>query len=151
MENWEQYRPKEFQWRGVWIFNWFSNMITWPFVLDNIRYKSVENYYQAHKTEDKKKFMELVACSPEKSKMLAKTRNFPMRPNWHLLKIGVMRTALKAKIEQNPDFKAQLLATEGPIIEWNNWSDRFWGVEIKDNLGHNNLGKLLTELRDEYK
>lgn len=33
----------------------------------------------------------------------------------------------------------------------NNWGDIFWGKDIRTGKGKNNLGKILTKIREEYK
>jgi ribA/ribD-fused uncharacterized protein len=71
-----------------------------------------------------------------------------LRPDWEDVKIDIMRQVLKSKFTQNPELKAQLIATgDAELIEGNNWNDRFWGV--CRGKGQNHLGKLLMEVRAE--
>ena len=56
-----------------------------------------------------------------------------------------MRKVLQAKFEQHPDLMEKLVATRSPLVEYNDWNDKFWGV--CDGVGHNCLGRLLMELR----
>jgi len=74
-----------------------------------------------------------------------------MRPNWDMIKLGVMETVLRRKFIANPDIAEQLAATDDrPIAEGNNWRDRYWGVDpVGSDNGQNQLGKLLMRLRTE--
>ena len=65
---------------------------------------------------------------------------------------------LKAKWDCSADFRQALMSTEGMILA-EDTQDRFWGVGVGSNLalhtkpskflGHNMLGRILNELRDE--
>lgn len=67
-----------------------------------------------------------------------------------------MYSVLKAKFEQNPFLKQKLLDTNDDIlIEYNTWCDNIFGdctcpkcVHIQ---GQNYLGKLLMQLREEFR
>ena len=147
MENYLQYRPKEFQFVAGWVRNWFSNFAESPFELNDIRWRSVENYYQAMKTLDVSIRQRIAYMTPAQAKKAG--RNLLIRPDWENIKYDVMITALRAKFS-NEDWTKKLLATENEVlIEWNNWNDKIWGVSIKDNLGENKLGKALMKIREE--
>jgi len=40
------------QYKGKYIYNWFSNFEPITIIIDNVKYPSVENYYQSQKTLD---------------------------------------------------------------------------------------------------
>ena len=62
-----------------------------------------------------------------------------------------MKYALNAKFIQ-PEWKGKLLVTGNePIIEWNNWGDWIWGVDVRSCNGKNMLGIALMEIRDKLK
>lgn len=147
MEDYSQYRPSQFEYSGKWIFNWFSNLVSVPILVDGEDWPSVENYYQAQKTMDSYTRFGFKRMAPSQAKRAG--RNLVIRPDWENIKYEVMKTALRAKFS-DPMWGRRLLDTGDEIlIEWNNWGDKVWGVSIKDNKGHNLLGKALMEIRDE--
>lgn len=114
--------------------------------------KTVEHHYQAAKTIIWKWQLDiLTADTPGKAKKLG--RKVPLRDDWELIKVDVMRELLirKFSIEYH---KTILLSTDDQeLIEGNYWHDNFWGVCNcgKCSNGQNNLGKLLMELREEIR
>ena len=74
-------------------------------------------------------------------------------PNWASIKVDRMRAVLRAKFTQHPNLRQLLLGTGARrLVEAatvNNAVNRFWG-EV-DGKGENTLGKLLMELRDEFR
>jgi len=151
IKNWEEYRPRAFEYKGQWIYNWFSNMIpfTTPIIVQNIAYYSVENYYQAMKFKDARKRLYIARLEPHRAKREA--RKLVLREDWDdTMAIKVMKKALLHKWSQEP-FRTQLLKAKLPIIEWNNWNDKKWGVSVKDNEGQNLLGNLLTDIKNNLK
>lgn len=146
--NWNQYKPKQFVYRGKYIDNWFSNMSPTPILIDGKEWPSVENYYQAMKTLNLNEREKIRKASPSESKYLG--RRVTLRRDWENVKVSIMKQAVTLKFEQHPDLLQKLLATKGPIIEWNNWNDRIWGVTL-DGIGKNLLGNILTDIRDSHK
>ena len=54
------------------------------------------------------------------------------------------------KFTQHDDLKALLLATgDANLEEGNTWNDTFWGVDLANGCGQNNLGKILMKIRGE--
>lgn len=152
MENWLQYKPERFEYRGKWIHNWFSNVAPSPIVLSTGQitdvWPSVENYYQAMKTEDMPTQEAIRMASPAESKRMG--RKVHMRPDWDNIKKDVMMRALRVKFSLSPWYEALVGTGDQPIIEWNNWGDRIWGV-TEDGVGQNLLGICLMEIREEFK
>ena len=109
--------------------------------------KSVEHFYQASKAINSKDYLKIInADSPVEAKQLSKT--IPIRKDWDNVKLVVMEELLKNKFII-PKFSSLLLATnDALLVEGNNHGDTFWGV--CDNVGSNNLGKLLMKIRDEF-
>ena len=144
MKNWEKYKI-DLEYKNGWVYNWFSNMIEVNIEIDGVLYRSVENYYQSQKVlnEDDKKIIMLLR--PHRCKRQVKF--YDIRNDWNSIKDEVMKKALEAKFSI-PEWKEKLLNTKNEkIIEWNNWNDKYWGVSIFDNLGHNKLGLMLMEIR----
>lgn len=120
-----------------------------PMVHEGLVYKSVENFYQAQKCVDMQDKIIISSLSPFKSKQYAKT--VKMVDNWKDLKLQVMETALRHKFQPGTSWYDKLMETKDEdIVEFNNWNDIFWGVDIKTNKGKNHLGKLLMGIRNEY-
>lgn len=147
--NWLEYKPQTFSYRGRWIDNWFSNMVPSKiFVGGELEWPSVENYYQAMKSEDPAVQETIRRLTPSQSKALG--RRILLRPNWESLKEGYMKRALDIKFACSPWFDLLMDTGDSMIIEWNNWGDKYWGV-TDNGMGKNRLGILLMQIRDEYK
>lgn len=105
--------------------------------------KTLEPYYKSL----------FCSCSPAEAKKLG--RQTVLRPDWEAVKVNIMRSVLDAKFSQNEQLKQALLATgERPLIEGNNWNDRFWGAVMAKNgmmEGQNMLGRLLMSLRSRLR
>lgn len=75
-------------------------------------------------------------------------REIAIRDDWHNAKLFVMRELLIKKF-RDENLRRKLLETgSSHLIENNYWNDHFWG--ICNNIGHNWLGRILMNLRDEY-
>lgn len=128
----------------------FSNFQRSPIIINNLHYDTVEHYFQAMKTLDMQWRRRIqTALTPGKAKVLG--RQAPLRPDWEQTKYAVMLNGLRAKFKLIY-FKRTLRDFEGPIVEWNTWHDRVWGVCIClacGQRGENLLGKALEEVRKE--
>jgi ribA/ribD-fused uncharacterized protein len=126
---------------------WLSNF--WPvrIMFEGRVYPSVENAYQAAKFVEfyRPRFQ---TVSAGEAKRLA--RSLPLRPDWKLSKLAVMKELLERKFPAYSTLAEKLLATgDSLLIEGNNWGDTFWG--ICRGRGENHLGKLLMQRRAELK
>lgn len=129
-------------------YHFLSNFHWAPVEYEGLQYSSSEAAFQAAKTLDLNKRKGFVSITPGESKRLG--RQLELRPDWNEVKIEVMRQVLRAKFDQNQLLKEALLKTgDAYLEETNTWNDTFWGV--CDGKGDNILGKLLMNLRDEYK
>jgi ribA/ribD-fused uncharacterized protein len=145
MKKWEN--PPAIPPRGVWYKNSFSNMIRVPLTKEGIIYQSVENYYQAHKTDNLEERKYIASVNPYQAKKLGK--KVKLRDDWNLnLEVSIMKEALLLKWNQEP-FRSQLEELPDTVVEWNNWNDSKWGVPIWNQVGRNILGILLMEVREE--
>jgi ribA/ribD-fused uncharacterized protein len=135
-----------------WIKNWFSNMLEMdtPLVYKGIEYKTVENFYQAMKTTYHSERKKIASMNPYDAKKYAKTMG--KRLNWTKeFKLLAMEYGLKHKFKKGTTWHDKLMSTEdSEIIEWNNWGDIFWGIDVRTNKGENHLGKLLMKIRKGY-
>lgn len=127
-------------------YAFLSNMTPCRVLYDGASYNSVEHAYQAAKTLDPAKRLEIHACvSPYDAKKLGR-KLLRIRPDWEDVKESVMYTLLTQKFSQEP-YKVLLDGTKGRYIEeTNNWRDTYWGV--CNGVGSNVLGKLIMGIRD---
>lgn len=131
-------------------FFFLSNFYPIVLEIDGKKYRSSEHYYQACKAlnmDDHEKIRNTLTPNDAK-KAARKIKSFD--PNWDTNRLDVMRKVLEVKFAI-PEMREALLATDGfELIEKNWWHDKFWGTDM-DNIGENNLGKMLMELREKYK
>lgn len=137
------------------IKNWFSNMLPLdePFIYDGISYRTSENFYQAMKLPKDRNDLraEIAALNPYKAKLAIRDKEkYLWRSDWDKeLSLKVMRYILEKKFAYGTTWANKLLATgDEEIVEWNDWSDVFWGWDIRKKTGKNNLGKILMEIRE---
>lgn len=118
-------------------------------------YPTVEHYFQAMKTENPREREKIrLAPTPGKAKRLG--RNVNLRADWEEVKQSVMKYALIKKFNNNPELKSLLLETgDAELVEGNDWHDNYWGncscAKCANIPGANHLGKLLMEIREDYK
>ena len=110
-------------------------------------YKSSEHAYMAAKTTDENIRAYIAAQStPSSAKKVG--RSIPLRENWNDTRVHYMRIILENKFGDY-ELRDKLDSTKGcELIEGNTWGDTFWG-QCPLGKGHNNLGKLLMQIRDD--
>lgn len=134
--------------------NWFSNMarMDTPLLYQGIAYLTVEHFYQAMKIPYSKyqsnHRSKIAAVSAMKSKTLIKT--YDIRKNWDDLKLKYMKIALGHKFAEGTSWHKKLMNFDQRIVEWNNWNDTFWGVDIFTGKGENMLGEMITDIKLKY-
>lgn len=123
-----------------------------PLVEDGIPYRTSEHYYQAHKVTNLKERLEISQMGPHQAKRALNSGKYQIREGWNTdLKLATMHRALMWKFAKGTTWYEKLKATEGEqIVEWNNWHDVWWGVELETGKGENNLGRLLMEIRFDH-
>lgn len=125
----------------------FSNFYYATFYLDREWWKTVEHYYQAHKSISKIQQDSIrVSNSPHDAKKLG--REVELRPDWEFVKYDIMAKAVFAKFDQCHDIRGILLATGDLPIHEDSPYDRVWGWR---NKGQDLLGKILISVRDRLK
>lgn len=125
-------------------YRWLSNF--WPIEIsfDGVSYPSVEHAYQAAKTAPSQR-EPFRTGKARKAKL--RGNSIPLRSDWELIKVSIMRTLLAEKFRINSPLAELLINTApGQLVEGNNWNDRFWGV--CNGSGRNMLGELLMQRRD---
>lgn len=125
-------------------YYFLSNMYPCTVVYEGMKFKCAEAAFQAAKTlnlETRKRFTKMDGFEAKRF-----GRSVKLRDDWNEVRLPIMSWVLLDKFTRNTDLKEKLLATKDlPLIEGNNWNDRFWGV--CNGTGENNLGKLLMRLR----
>lgn len=139
-------------------FGGLSNMAPgFPVVVNHIHFWTSEALYQCCRYPDAPDVQEMIACerSPMTAKMKGKKFRDLTRPDWEQIRVRVMRWSLKVKLAQHQATFGQLLLETGskPIVE-ESAKDQFWGAKAQDGaalMGVNVLGRLLMELREQWK
>ena len=127
---------------------WFlSNFYMCDVYYEGILYPSSEHAYAAAKTTDDNLRMEIANIrTPDAAKKFG--RIMELRDDWDAVKINVMREILNSKF-YNRELMTRLRETApAELIEGNTWGDTVWG-QCPLGVGHNWLGKLLMEIRDD--
>jgi predicted NAD-dependent protein-ADP-ribosyltransferase YbiA (DUF1768 family) len=140
------------------IRNWFSNMLPFdePMIYQDIMFKTPENFYQAMKLpkHDIALRKEIADMLPfEAKKAIRDKSKYKWREDWSREKaLKIMKYTLDFKFKKGTSWYNKLVMTENwEITEWNNWGDLYWGKDINTGKGENNLGKILMEIRSNYK
>lgn len=131
--------------------NWFSNMRPFdvPMKYGDLVFLTPEHFYQAMKDKNPEYRRAISHLnSPFDAKKKGKTAN--LRDDWHKVKLDVMEYALKYKFHPSTYWGKKLQTYNKPIVEFNNWGDTYWGVDIYSDVGKNHLGKLLEKVKQFY-
>lgn len=130
-------------------YSWLSNMTSCtPFIYEGISYNTVENFYQAQKSESLGLKLQISKLSPYDAKSYGKA--VKIRKDWESVKDDVMKKGLEFKFNQ-PKFKNLLINTgKSELIEGNYWNDTYWGWSIQKAKGQNKLGNFIMEIRTKF-
>ena len=114
---------------------------------EGLEYRSAEAAFQASKCEDVKERKVYAGCSADKA--VLKGREQMPYPGWEEAQVGIMKSILQAKFEQNPPLMKNLADTGNRVLlNGNNKQETFWGIDLYSWQGENQLGKILMEIRD---
>lgn len=117
---------------------------------NGLYFPTVENAYQAAKSNDRDIQKMFVNIKPGEAKRLGK--KVTLRPNWERLKLSIMTSLIAQKFDNqiNPEM-VQLLIDTGKreLIEGNTWGDVYWGV--CNGEGSNHLGQILMSRRTQLR
>ncbi len=142
-------------WKTTGRYGCFSNFSKHSVLIGEIRYKTVEHFYQSQKfLEPASQALVSLADTPKRAKELAGGKSeIPMpniREDWEDVKRGIMKTALLEKARQHPSVFNSLMSTGSEPIGENSPYDYVWGLG-EDGTGQNILGVLWMEVRDELR
>lgn len=125
-----------------------SNFYTCNIKYYELSYSSVENAYQASKTNLESIRRAFMYIPPEEAKRLGRKIN--LRKDWEEIRLYVMADLLKIKFTQAPECNVLHSLQGYELIEGNHWHDNFWGnctcPKCEEIEGQNHLGKLLMKL-----
>ncbi len=156
--------PTIFFWKENEEYGCFSNWFRRKFVIDDFEYLFVEQYMMAQKAKlfhDSERYTAILrATKPWECKDLGKkVKPFDFKA-WNAVKYDVVKTANRAKYEQNPDLMTKLLYTGDILLAEASPFDPIWGIGLDADAaretspsewpGENLLGKILMELRAEF-
>lgn len=137
-----QERVTQFRGKHYFLSNFFSADVEY----DGVRFENNEAAFQAQKQPERAH--EFASLPPNEAKRLG--RRVKLRPDWESVKQRVMEGVVRAKFEQHPKLREQLIRTgDIELVEGNNWGDTYWGVCF--GKGRNELGKILMKVRRELR
>ena len=127
----------------------FSNFAPYGVAMDGVWWPTVEHYFQAQKFLDPD-YREKIrrAGRAKDAKTFGMTRQLPLRPDWELVKDGIMFEAVRAKFRTHEKLAWLLLSTGKRLIVENAPMDAYWGCG-PDGSGLNKLGNILMTVREE--
>lgn len=124
-----------------------SNFYPHKLTFHGMTFLNSEAAFQAMKTRDLAEQLQFTLLTPQEAKRLGRRVN--LRPDWEQVKDYMMSAVLRAKFS-DPELRNWLLATgEQELVEGNTHGDTYWGV--CNGNGRNMLGKILMQLRAEYR
>lgn len=137
-------------------YSWLSNFQPVQINYQGRDYPSVEHAYQCakHFGKPRSEFLRIYEdiCSGSAGQAKRKGRSLAKQDSdFNQNKVAYMLELLRLKY-QRPDLRLNLQKTGVRwLVEYNEWSDDFWGVCIKKRAGHNHLGWLTMKVRAEIK
>ena len=124
---------------------WLSNMYPSDIIVEGRAYRCTEAYYQAAKSGQWERFMQLNGFAAKKL-----GRQLPIQDGWNDQRLMWMRKALRAKFREDNALGQALMDTHSQeLVEfapWD-WKGSFWGIN-RENVGENNMGILLMQRRE---
>lgn len=128
-------------------FGFLSNFSEFGFLLNGVRWPTVEHFYQASKFDDDAHKNRILYCD---TPLLAKRLGGElegMRDDWVAIRVSVMQNGVFLKFQQNTEIAKRLCSIKGNIIEVSK-DDSFWGIG-SDGTGENKLGQVLMNVRQK--
>lgn len=130
----------------------FGNLSSYadtPFVLEGIKWKTFEHYYQATKFIGRGTYTRILKCStPLEAAKIGNNPRFKPNEGWDDSRDNLMYQGLMAKFLQNSSCAEQLMNTEEKSLYYVSPHDSYLGTG-KDGKGENKLGKMLVDIRNK--
>jgi len=130
-------------------YGYMSNFYRSRMFIGGKWWNTIEHYYQAMKTDfaDEREMVR-TAKTPRIARDIGQT--VTMRKNFDDDKYLIMKAAVLAKFLQHPELREQLLSTNDEVLIEDSPVDYYWGCGA-DGSGKNMLGKVLMEIRSEFR
>lgn len=143
----------------------FSNWYRREFVIDDFRYFCVEQYMMSQKAKmfhDASSYTKILRADTAEECKAYGRKVCPFDPGkWDAVSYEIVKEGNRQKFKQNPDLKKMLLDTGNNILAEASPKDMVWGIGFTAKKagavnpdqwpGKNLLGKLLMELREEFR
>ena len=146
-------------------YKFLDNQAEYPIQIESKQYPTVEHYFQSMKASEfgDQEILDKIAKTPSGKAVKAlgkKVKNF-IKEQWDSRRLEIMARGVKAKFVQHPELQKQLLETGEKQIGEADARNTFWGIgtsaatELSKDpskwKGQNQLGKILMNLRSEFK
>lgn len=129
----------------------FSNFSRHPVLMGGKIYPTSEHFFQSQKFVGTPHEEEVrLAANPSTAAAMGRDRSRPLRKDWEMVKVDIMKSVLLAKFTQHEDLKKLLLSTGDQDIIEHTKNDCYWG-DGGNGSGKNMLGQLLMWVREEIK
>ena len=129
-------------------YDFLSNRFACRFIWQGLEYGSAEAAFQASRCADERERKAFCNCSADKAAL--KGRDVVPPAGWEYERLCIMGSVLTAKFEQNPMLMKRLVGIGSKLlINGNSKRETFWGIDLYTWEGENQLGKLLTKIREK--
>lgn len=146
MSNNDEFHIVRFVEEHAFLSNFFESVV----LLNGEEYPTVEHAFQAAKTLSVER-RKLIQCCLTPAAAKKQGRVVPLRKDWEEIKLPVMRNLVSQKF-RDAKLRDKLLATyPRRLLEGNTWNDTFWGVDLASLRGHNHLGNILHNVREDLR
>lgn len=129
-------------------YEFLSNEYTCNVEYDGFTFQSAATLFYAFKAKSEGSFKKFQRLNPLKAR--TKMQKMESNDDYEANKKHYLKEAVRAKFNSNPDLKKLLVDTgRARLINTVTHMDTWIGV--RNGIGENMLGRVLEELRDEYK
>lgn len=129
-------------------YDFLSNRFSYRFVWQGLKYDNAEAAFQSSRCANERERKAFCDCSADKAAL--KGREVVPPADWENERLNIMESVLTAKFEQNPMLMKRLVETGSKLlINGNSKRETYWGVNLYTWEGENQLGKLLTKIREK--
>lgn len=130
-------------------YDFLDNLYPAPVEWEGMVYCCVEAAFQASKTADlevRRRFTKMPL-----TKIREKGNKIPASPQWEAEKREIMKQLVTLKFQADPQLVQKLKATGDTILIYGKLrnKDTYWGLDLYSWEGKNELGHILTEVRNE--
>ena len=129
-------------------YDFLSNRFACRFVWQGLKYSNAEAAFQSSRCANERERKAFCDCSADKAAL--KGREIVPPADWENERLNIMESVLTAKFEQNPMLMNRLVETGSKLlINGNSKRETYWGVDLYTWEGENQLGKILTKIREK--